>query len=214
MVAPSVTPETLAGGPPPVVITSPKKTLLYSGGDYPPEVKAAVSDFSCGKTTDPITSFLRWESVRARTVPAEAARIREQVRRIDYAVVNTTIRDDMRLYVGLNSEQSRRVRNDSVFAENGYLIATYDPSVIYRRSWSTGRDRDGYVTMCVLDFHKGDHILFVNASEREFLLPRGGTWDVTNEEVYDQLAFSADSVPLYDDIVQTDVRMIYTRERP
>jgi hypothetical protein len=78
----------------------------------------------------------------------------------------------------------------------------------------TGRDSDGYFTMCVIDFRKGNHVLFVNATEREFLLPQAGIWDVAREDTYQELEYSIDSIPRYDDTVPTKVRLIYTREHP
>jgi hypothetical protein len=197
---------------PPIDITTPKKARLYSEMDFPPEVNAAISDYTGGKTTDTINGFLRWDSVRSRTSKAEAARISGLVHAIDYAMVNTTLQEDIRLYTGISGEQVKRVRNDSAFSENGYLVASYDPSVIFHRLSNSGRDTQGYLTMCVFDFRKGDHILLVNATEREFLIPRGGTWDVTGMDTYEQLAYSADSIPRYDDIIQTKVRFIRTAE--
>lgn len=200
--------------PPPIRITSPRDTRLYTELGFPPEIRAAVSDFTGGRTTDTINAFLRWESVRARTSPAEADRIRTWIHSIDYAIVNTTIQEDITVYTGFNGEQSKRVRNESFFSENGYVIASTDPTVIYGQSRNNGRDREGYLTMCVFDFRKGDHILYVNATDRMFLIPHGGTWDVTGEETYGQLEFSADSIPRHDDTVHTNVRLIHLRERP
>ena len=200
--------------PPPIAITNPRQTAIFTEQAFPPEVEGAVSDFAEGKTTDTINGFLRWESTRARTNQSDASRIQEQIHRIDYAVFNTTIKENISVYIGVSGEQAKRIRNDSVFSENGYIIASYDPSVVYHRLANSGRDNEGYLTMCVIDFRKGNHLLFVNATEREFLIPHGGIWDVAGEETYEQLEFSADSVPRYDDIIQTKVRLIYTKEHP
>jgi hypothetical protein len=205
--------ENVSSTPRPITITSPRQTAIFSEQDFPPEVEGAVSDFAEGKTTDTINGFLRWESTRARTNQSDASRIREQINRIDYAVFNTTAKEDIRVYFGVNGEQAKRIRSDSIFSENGYIIASYDPSVIYQLA-NSGRDNEGYMTMCVIDFKRGSHLLFVNATEREFLIPHGGIWDVAGEKTYEQLEFSADSVPRYDDIIQTKVRLIYTKEHP
>ncbi len=215
----TVSPSVQAGIPentdfisPPINITAPKKARLYSETGFPPEVNTAISDYTEGRTADTINGFLRWDSVRSRTSKADAARISGLVNTIDYAMVNTTLQEDIRLYTGISGEQAKRVRNDSAFSENGYFVASYDPSVIFHRFSNSGRDTQGYLTMCVLDFRKGDHILLVNTTEREFLIPHGGTWDVTGMETYEQLAYSADSIPRYDDIIQTKVRFISTTE--
>jgi hypothetical protein len=200
--------------PPPVAITSLKQTKLYTEQAFPPEVNNAISDFTNGETTDTINGFLRWESVRAKTNQSDASSIREQINHIDYALFNTTIQENISVYIGVSGEQAKRIRNSSVFSENGYIIASDDPSVVYRRLANSGRDSQGYLTMCIIDFRKGSHLLFINATEREFLLPHGGIWDIAGEHTYEQLAFSANSVPRYDDIIPTKVRLISTKEHP
>jgi hypothetical protein len=197
-----------------IAITSPRQTTPFTEQDFPQEVKKAVSDFTDGKTTDTINGFLRWESVRARTNQSDAVRIREQIHRIDYAVFNTTIQENTRVYIGISGEQAKRIRNESVFEEDGYSVASYDPSVVYHRFADSGRDNDGYLTMCVVNLRRGSHVLFVNATGREFLLPHGGIWDVAGEDTYEELEFSADSIPLYEDIVPMKVRLIHTKEHP
>jgi len=197
-----------------ITIISPRKTALFTEQDFPPEVGKAVHDFVNGRTTETVNGFLRWESVRARTNQSDASRIREQVQHIDYAVYNSTVKENISVYIGISGEQAKRIRNESVFSEPGYAIASYDPSVVYRRIATSGRDSDGYLTMCVIDFRKGSHILFVNATEREFLLPHDSIWDVAQEETYEQLEFSADSIPRYEDIPLTKVRLIFTKEHP
>jgi hypothetical protein len=211
---PASTMENTSDTPPAIVITSLKQTGLYTDQDFPPEVKNAISDFTSGKTTDIINGFLRWESVRAKTSLPDKARIQEQIHAIDYAVFNTTLKENVSVYVGVSGEQAKRIRNDSVFSENGYTIASSDPSVVYHQLANSGRDSKGYLTMCVIDFRKGNRLLFVNATEKEFLLPHGGIWDVAGEETYEQLEYSADSIPRYEDIIPTKVRLIYTKEHP
>jgi hypothetical protein len=203
----SITPRAIA-------ITSPRQTIPFTEQEFSPEIKKAVSDFTDGKTTDTINGFLRWESVRARTNQSDTIRLREQIHRIDYAVFNTTIQENIRVYIGISGEQAKRIRNESVVEEDGYSVASYDPSVIYHRFANNGRDNDGYLTMCVVDLRKGSHVLFVNATGREFLLPHGGIWDVAGEDTYEELEFSSDSIPLYEDIVPTKVRLIQTKEHP
>jgi hypothetical protein len=200
--------------PPPIAITSPKQTKLYRDNGFPADVEKAIRDFSLGDTSDTINGYLRWESVRAKTGKEDKARIGQQVSRIDYAVFNTSLQENITLYIGISGEQARRIRNESVFSENGYIIASYDPSEIYHKMANSGRDSDGFLTMCVIDFRKGTHILFVNATEKEFLIPRGGIWDVAGVETFEQMEFSGDSIPRYDDIILTKVRLISTKEHP
>jgi hypothetical protein len=208
------TTETISSAPRLINITSPKQTRLYTEQQFPSEIEKAVSDFAGGKTTDTINGFLRWESVRARTDPSDAAHIQEQIRHIDYALFNTTAKENIVVYIGVSGEQAKRIRNESVFSENGYVIASYDPSVVYHRLAGSGRDKEGYLTMCVIEGRRGGHFLIVNTSEREVLLPRGGIWDFARDDTYEKLEFTADSVPRYGDIIPTKVRLIYTKEHP
>jgi len=200
--------------PQPIAITSPKQTKLYRDNGFPVDIEKAIRDFSMGDTSDTINGYLRWESVRAKTGKVDKARIGEQISRIDYAVFNTSLQENITLYIGISGEQARRIRNESIFSENGYIIASYDPSEIYQKMANSGRDSEGYLTMCVIDFRKGSHILFVNATEKEFLIPRGGIWDVAGVETFEQMEFSGDSIPRYDDIILTKVRLIATKEHP
>jgi hypothetical protein len=209
-----VTMDSEGGKPPALSFTSPKYATLYTDQDFPPEVEQAVSDFISGQTADTINGYLRWESVRARTDAAGKARIQEQIRLINYGLYNTSLKENVSVFVGITREQAKRVRNESVFSESGYLVASSDPSVIYHRMADSGRDSDGYFTMCVIDFRKGNHVLFVNTTEREFLLPQGGIWDVAREDTYQELEYSIDSIPRYDDTVPTKVRLVFTREHP
>jgi ADP-ribosyltransferase exoenzyme len=211
---PISTMENTSGTPPAVVIFRPKQTRPFTELQFPPDIEKAVSDFAGGNTTDTINGFLRWESVRARTDQPDAARIQEQIRRIDTALFNATAKEDIRVYLGVSGEQAKRIRNDTVYEEKGYVIASYDPSVVYHRLAGSGRDKDGYLTMCVIDERRGGYFLIVNATEREVLLPRGGIWDFAREDTYDKLEFSADSMPRYGNIVPTKVRLIYTKEHP
>jgi len=197
-----------------IIITGPKLTGVFTLQEYPPDVERAVRDFSEGKTTDTINGFLRWESVRARTNQSDTARVLSQIHRIDYAVFNTTVKENLSLYTGISGEQVKRVRNESVYEEKGYLIASYDPSVIYHRFADSGRDAEGYLTMGVIEARRGDRLLFVNTTEREFLLPRGSIRDVAREEEHETVQFSRDSVPRYGDPVLKNVRLIYTKEHP
>lgn len=208
------TPEVPAGPPPEVTITSPKQVRIYTEQDFSPEVKAAIGDFTTGRTAESINGFLRWESVRARTSREDAAIIREQVRLINSAFYNTSLKENVSVYIGLNAEQARRIHSEGIFSENGYATASYDPSVIYQRFSENARDSDGYFAMCVIDFRPGNRILFVNATNREFLLPQDTIRDVAGEYTYEELVFSADSIPRYKDIIPRKVRIIRTTEHP
>ncbi len=206
--------ENVTNVPGPVRIESIGEIDTYTEMDFPAEVEQAVTDFISGKTANTVNGFLRWESVRSRANQSEATRIREQIGSIDYAVFNATVPQNIRVYFGITGEQAKRFRNESVFSESGYIIASGDPSVVYNQFAGSGRDRDGYLTLCALDLRRGDHVLPVNATGREFLISRGGIWDFDREEIHEVLEFSSDSIPRYRNEIQEKVRIIYTREHP
>lgn len=198
----------------PVNITGSNKLVTFADLDFPEDVNQAVSDLAERRTADQINGFLRWESVRARTNESDTAFIRKQIALIDYAVFNSTLPEDIRVYFGVSGEQFRRIRNESVVNEPGYIIASSDPTIIYHRVNDSGRDREGYLILCTLDLPRGDHVLVINRTEREFLVPRGRIWDVSREETFESLKFTPDSNPRYDKELLTKIRIIYTSEHP
>jgi hypothetical protein len=211
---PASTPGNISSIPPVIVITSPKQVRLFTEQNFPPAVNAAITDFAEGRSQDSVNGYLRWESVRTKTSLPDKTRIQEQIHSIDYAMFNTTLKENVSVYVGISGEQAKRILNDSAYSDYGYAIASYDPSVVYHRLANSGRDNEGYLTMCVIDYRKGNHLLLVNATEKEFLLPRGGIWDVAGVETYERLEYSADSIPRYEDMIPTKVRLIHTKEHP
>ena len=73
----------------------------------------------------------------------------------------------------------------------------------------------GYRNMIVLGRHTGDHALYINEDEREFLLPRGTTWHVVKAVNVENLTVQAD-FPLHNRTATTasfdHVRLIYVTE--
>ena len=77
-----------------------------------------------------------------------------------------------------------------------------------------GRDKDGFFTMVVTESRRGEHILFINETERTVLLPHGSVWDLGQEEQQDVMNFSATSFPRYHEELVTKVRLMYMKEHP
>jgi hypothetical protein len=71
---------------------------------------------------------------------------------------------------------------------------------------------DGYQNVLVLQRPKGEHALYINENEREFLMPRGTKWDVINHAEVENLTLDADFI-LYNSRSYTakfnKVRLIY-----
>lgn len=215
-IAPTETPV-----PAPVLISHavinmsrPKDPVLFTKADFPPAIHQAVRDFTDGNTSDTINGFLRWESVRARTSRPETATIQRQIGDIDYAISNSSTGENLILYTGISGELAKRIRNDSVYEERGYIVASYDPSVVYHQMANGGRDKDGFLTMVVTESRRGEHLLFINETERSILLPHGSIWDLAWEEQQDVMDFSVTSFPRYQEEDLTKVRLLYMKEHP
>ncbi|MDD4137166.1 MAG: hypothetical protein PHT99_04630 [Methanoregula sp.] len=78
------------------------------------------------------------------------------------------------------------------------------------------RSPDGYRNMLVLRRDPGDHALYINEDEREFLLPRGMVWSVEKTVNVRNLIVNAD-FPLHNRTSNTasfdQVRLIYIKEK-
>jgi hypothetical protein len=77
-----------------------------------------------------------------------------------------------------------------------------------------GRDKDGFITMVVTESRRGEHLLFINDTERTILLPHGSVWDLAREEHQDVMNFSVTSFPRYHEEILTKVRLMYMKEHP
>jgi hypothetical protein len=68
----------------------------------------------------------------------------------------------------------------------------------------------------VIPWHAGKHILYLNEDQREFLLPRGTSWDVVIVTMVKNLNVNADFI-LHNQTERTarftGVRLIYLEER-
>jgi hypothetical protein len=195
-------------------MTRPKDPVLFTEAGFPPVIHQAVRDFTDGKTSDIINGFLRWESVRAKTNREETVLIRERIGNIDYAISNSSAGENLVLYSGISGELAKRIRNDSQYEERGYILASYDPSVVYHQMANGGRDKDGFISMVVTESRRGEHLLFINETERSILLPHGLVWDLAREEQQDVMDFSVTSFPRYQEEDLTKVRLMYLKEHP
>jgi hypothetical protein len=195
-------------------LSRPKDPVLFTKAGFPPAIHQAVWDFTDGKTSETINGFLRWESVRAKANRSETAAIRSRIGDIDYAISNSSAGENLILYTGISGELAKRIRNDSAYEERGYIVASYDPSVVYHQLAQGGRDKDGFITMVVTESRRGEHLLFINDTEHSVLLPHGSVWDLAWEEQQDVMDFSVTSFPRYQDEVLTKVRLMYMKEHP
>ena len=213
---PAITPDTLpTRATPPVIairnitLTHPRNIKPVSARDYPENTIKALEEVTSPMTADGINGYLRWDSVRARTRGTETARIEKTVREVDSAIAASALREDLVLYHEIRDDSPQQIRDSGRYAEPGYTLCSYDLSILYHAGSPARRDRYGYLTYLVFHEGPGSHLLFVNESTREVLLPRGMTWEMTAEENVTQARFTLDSVPRYKDDDIRHLRLIY-----
>ena len=106
------------------------------------------------------------------------------------------------------------VMNTSEYREPAFASTSYDIS--FSLDAFGVRSPDGYKNVLVLERSPGDHALYINEDEREYLLPRGMTWSVIKEENVENLSVNADfslNNRTSGDASFDHVRLIFIREK-
>jgi hypothetical protein len=192
-----------------ITITRPVNLKLYTRINASDDVMASVKSYSDPHTMDTITSYLRWDSTRARTDRTETARIEHTVKNIDTAIRSSRLEEDLVLYSGVTGDVPLRIINESRYSENSFVTCSFDPSVIYHSMAVGGRDREGYVSMLVIPQEQGNYLLYINDTKSEVLLPRSMIWELSREEKVGRVEFTVESIPRYRDDEMKNVRLLY-----
>jgi hypothetical protein len=129
---------------------------------------------------------------------------------LDTAEQQSVLTSEHLLFRGISPGVAGVVMNTSRYHEPAFASTSYDISVSLD---SFGvRSPDGYRNMLVLDRDPGDHAIYINEDEREYLLPRGTDWAVTRTVNVENLTVTAD-FPLHERTTGTasfdHVRLIY-----
>ncbi|MGA2122371.1 MAG: hypothetical protein ABSG49_10090 [Methanoregula sp.] len=129
---------------------------------------------------------------------------------LDTAEQQSTLMHGMTLFRGINPSVAGTVLNTSEYREPAFASTSYD--ITFSLDAFGLRSPDGYRNMLVLRRDPGDHALYINEDEREYLLPRGMTWSVVKVENVQNLSVNAD-FPLHNRTTNTTsfdhVRLIY-----
>ena len=129
---------------------------------------------------------------------------------LDAAENQSVAGSDLILFRGIGSSFAGTVLNNSEYREAAFASTSYDPVVSLDVFGPA--DAEGYHNLLVLERKAGEHVLFVNEDEREYLIPRGSDWQVVKSVAIDNLTIEAD-FPLYNRTGMTDsfsnVRFIY-----
>ncbi|HEX3002196.1 MAG TPA: hypothetical protein VHN82_07505 [Methanoregula sp.] len=133
---------------------------------------------------------------------------------LDTAESLSTISADMTLFRGITPGVAGIVLNSSAWNEAPFAGTSYDITVSLGQY--ADRDASGYVTVLVIPGRTGENALYINEDQREFLLPRGTSWDVVSIKTVKDLSVHADFI-LHNQTGHTarfsDVRLIYLGER-
>ena len=129
---------------------------------------------------------------------------------LDAAEQQSILTTDQILFRGISPSFAGTVMNTSRYHEPSFASTSYDISIPLDAFGARGPD--GYRNVMVLEREAGEHALYVNEDEREYLLPRGTEWTVTRTVNVENLTVTA-GFPLHDRPAGTasfdHVRLIY-----
>jgi hypothetical protein len=215
--APPIT-ETVADAT--LVLTRPASddTVPYTGRGFSEPVEASVAWWMSPGFMDNTTEFRGYE----RETPAGKAGYPEEHRifftfiqhGLDTAEQQSRLKHAMTLFRGISPGVAGTVLNISEYREPAFASTSYD--ITFSLDAFGKRSPDGYRNMLVLQRGAGDHALYINEDEREFLLPRGMTWSVVKTTNAGNLSVSADFMlhnRTTNAAVFDHVRLIYIEEK-
>ena len=129
---------------------------------------------------------------------------------LDAAEQQSVLKTDQILFRGIGPSFAGTVMNTSRYYEPSFASTSYDISIPLDAFGTRGPD--GYRNVMVLKRETGEHALYINEDEREYLIPRGTEWTVTRTVNVENLTVVAD-FPLHDRPAGTasfdHVRLIY-----
>ena len=210
-------PEPLASAD--LVLTRPQAADLvpYTARGFPQPTEAAIAWWMSPGFMDNTSEFRMYQ----RKTAGEKAGFPKEHRiffefiedRLDDAEQQSVLENEIILFRGISPGVAATVLDHAVYREPAFASTSYDITLSLD---SFGpRSPDGYRNMIVLERHPGDHALYINEDEREFLLPRGTSWHVVKAVNVENLTVQAD-FPLHHRTATTasfdHVRLIYVTE--
>jgi hypothetical protein len=216
--APSpVAPDTLASST--LILTHPDAADLvpYTVRGFSPAQTASIAWWMCPGFADNTTEFRSYErkSPEIRETYPEEERIFFSFisDNLDTAESQSVIHTPLILFRGISPNVAAMVINNAEYREPAFASTSYDITVCL--DLFGAKSPDGYRNVLVMERQPGDHLLFINNDEREFLLPRDKTWYVVKSIKIENLTVNAD-FPLHDRKTTTasfdHIRLIYIKE--
>ncbi len=209
-----VSPEKLESAT--LVLTRPPESdrIPYTQRMFSSSVEAAIAwwmapDFM--NNTSEFRSYQRASEEKRASYPEEKQIFFTYIQdSLDSAENESVLRTDLILYRGISPYVVGMIMNNSEYREGAFASTTYDP-VVSLDVFGPADDQ-GYHSLLVMERKAGEHALFINENQREYLLPRGSDWQVIKSVEIDNLTIEAD-FPLYNRTTMSDtfpdVRLIY-----
>jgi hypothetical protein len=171
----------------------------YTRRGFEEPVKAAVAWWMSPGFMDNTTEFRRWErgtNEGKRVYPEENRIFFEFIEKeLDAAERGSVLHHDHTLFRGIHPGVAGMVLNTSAYHEPAFASTSYDIS--FSLDAFGVRSPDGYRNVLVMERGSGDHALYINEDEREYLLPRGTDWTVTRATNVENLTVVA-AFPLHE----------------
>ena len=211
-----VVPESLAATTLTLTLPPAGDRVPYTARGFEQPVEAAIAWWMSPGFADNTTEFRGYE----RKTPDGKQAYPEEHRifftfiedQLDAAEQQSVLESDHLLFRGINPSVAGTVMNTSWYHEPAFASTSYDIS--FSLDAFGVRSPDGFRNVLVLERDAGDHALYINEDEREYLLPRGSDWIVTRAINVENLTVTAD-FPLHDRATGTasfdHVRLISVR---
>lgn len=132
---------------------------------------------------------------------------------LDDAERRSVLKSDIVLFRGIGPGLAAAVLDNAEYREPSFASTSYD--ITLSLDDFTSRSTDGYRNVIVLERKAGDHALYINEDEREFLLPRRTSWHVVKAVNAENLTVDADFLLYNRTTMATSfdhVRLIYVKE--
>ena len=199
-----------------LVITRPPESdrVPYTQRNFSGSEIASIAWWKSPDFMDNTSEFRRYQ----RATPGQKAGYSEDKRiffgfiqdSLDSAENRSSLGSDIILFRGIGSSVAEMILTNATYREAAYASTSYDPVVSLDLFGPP--DPSGYHTLLVLERKVGEHALYINEDEREYLIPRGSAWQVIKAEEIENLTVETD-FPQYNRTGMQDsfgrVRLIY-----
>ena len=152
----------------------------YTARNFSPASEAAVAWWMSPAFMDNTSEFRTYERSdgnKRLTYPEEHRIFFSFIEDgLDQAELASVLKDRVVLFRGIGPSLAASVLNSTQYREPAFASTSYD--ITLSLGGFSPRSADGYRNILVLERDAGEHAVYINEDEREFLLPRGTRWHV------------------------------------